>query len=248
MKTKYIIIILIPAMLYFGSIGCVRRLPEVAVQDASKYKNYQSQNDIGIAVDVFFEKKRLKKFFGSDLLADYDILPVNIVVENNLRQPLLIATENILLLKTDTEMQKPSGNPARPLDAQMTKLQSAQDATNNAMLAINVISPAAGLILLPVGLILVDQAALIQSIRRNIDAKALYDKSIYNKGELHQGFVYLPFKDLEKLNIARLQINVKNIKTEAITTFAFDIDMSKIKEEVKVRKGEDKNEQQSEKK
>jgi hypothetical protein len=57
---------------------------------------------------------------------------------------------------------------------------------------------------------------------------------------LHHGFVYLVIADSTIFDNANLQVKVKNIKTEAITTF--DFNMAAFKEEAvkRIKKGDQK--------
>ncbi len=224
MKPKNIIIILkivlIPLILYSALIGCAGSLPEVEVQHISKYKTFQNQNGISIAIDPFFEGNRLNKFFGTNVLSDYDILPVHIIIENNIDQPILILREDILLLNANKEIiQKPSTNPAEPVEKRKRAMETTRAVTG--------------------GWLWGSLAMRYANIAMNIRTKSFYEKIINNKGELHHGFVYFTIKDLAILdNNAKVQVMAKNINTDAITTFEFDVDMT-IKGEIKRRKMEE---------
>ena len=226
MKSKNINIILkialISLILYSASIGCAGSLPEVEVQHISKYKTFQNQNGVSIAIDPFFEEERLDKFFGTDVLSGDDILPVHIIIENNMDQPILILRENILLLNANKEIiQKPSTNPAEPVEKRRRAMQITYAASGG-------------------GLLWASLAKRYANIEMNIKTKSFYEKTINNKGELHHGFVYFILKDLPILdNNAKIQVTAKNINSEAITTFVFDVKMADIIEEIKLRKEEE---------
>lgn len=226
MKSRNITIILkialISMVLYSASIGCAGSLPEVEVQHISKYKTFQNQNGVSIAVDPFFEEKRLDKFFGTDVLSGYDILPVHIIIENNTDQPILILRENILLLNANKEIiQKPSTNPAEPVEKRKRAMEITTAVSGG-------------------GLLWASLAKRYANIEMNIKTKSFYEKAISNKGELHHGFVYFILKDLAILdNNAKIQVMAKNINTEAITTFVFDVKMADIIGEIKQRKEEE---------
>ena len=225
MKSKNINIILkialISLILYSASIGCAGSLPEAEIQHISKYKTFQNQNGVSIAIDPFFEEERLDKFFGTDVLSGDDILPVHIIIENNMDQPILILRENILLLNANKEIiQKPSTNPAEPVEKRRRAMQITYAASGG-------------------GLLWASLAKRYANIEMNIKTKSFYEKTI-NKGELHHGFVYFILKDLPILdNNAKIQVTAKNINSEAITTFVFDVKMADIIEEIKLRKEEE---------
>ena len=243
MKSKNINIILkialISLILYSASIGCAGSLPEVEVQHISKYKTFQNQNGVSIAIDPFFEEKRLNKFFGTDVLSGDDILPVHIIIENNMDQPILILRENILLLNANKEIiQKPSTNPAEPVEKRRRAMVKTSYLASG-----EVIGAVGGVGGVGVGLVGVLGGSLAMryaNIEMNIKTKSFYEKTINNKGELHHGFVYFILKDLPILdNNAKIQVTAKNINSEAITTFVFDVKMADIIEEIKLRKEEE---------
>ena len=223
MKSKNINFILkialLPLILYSALIGCAGRLPEAEIQHISKYKTFQSQNGVSVAIDAFFEEERLQKFFGTDILSTFDILPVHIIIENNIGQPILIQKENILLLNADNDIiQKPSTDPAQAVE----KRKHAVKAIGGG------------------GLLWQLAANMLERVEINIKTKAFYEKVIDNKGELHHGFVYFILNDLAVLsNNVKIQVMAKNINTEATTTFVFDVDMGAIKGEIKRRKDEE---------
>lgn len=225
MKSRNITIILkialISLILYSASIGCAGRLPEVEVQHISKYKTFQDQNGVSIAIDTFVEEERLQKFFGTDILSTFDILPVHIIIENNIGQSILMQQENILLLNTDNMIiQKPSADPAQAVEKRKQAMRTTQAITGGWLWGM--------------------AAGMLEKIERNIKTRAFYDKIIHNKGELHHGFAYFILNDLAVLDKnAKIQVTAKNINTEAIITFVFDVDMGIIKDEIKWRKEEE---------
>jgi len=223
---------LIFLMLYIGSIGCAKGLPEISVQNISNYKTFQNKNGVSIAIDPFIEEKRLDNFFGTDILEDNSILPVHIIIENNINQPILIEGDNILLVNAKNEIiQKPSLY-SLPVD----KLAPEGGAAIN--MAAYLMGGNLGM---AISSSIYKQAVMnSENVGSNIKIKALYDKSLYNKLELHHGFVYLVIADSAILDNAKLQIKIKNIKTEALTIF--DFNMASLKEEVKLRIKEAKNE------
>lgn len=225
-------IVLMPVMLYLGSAGCAKSLPEITIQNISNYKTFQNKNGVSIAIDPFIEEKRLDNFFGTDILEDNSILPVHIIIENNINQPILIEGDNILLVNAKNEIiQKPSvySTPVEKLGPEGGVAIGMAGFLAGGYLGMFILSG-----------IYKQVAMKSENVESNIKIKALYDKSLYNKLELHHGFVYLVIVDSAILDNAKLQIKIKNIKTEALTIF--DFNMASLKEEVKLRIKEAKNE------
>ena len=225
-------ILLISVMLYLGSTGCAKSLPEITVQNISKYKTFQNKNGVSVAIDPFIEEKRLDNFFGTDLLYDFGILPVHIIIENNINQPILIEGENILLVDAKNEIIQKLSVYSAPVEKLGSEGGAAIGMAGFLM---------GGYLGMFISSSIYHQSVIkSENVESNLKIKALYDKSIYNKLELHHGFVYLVLVDSTILDNANLQIKVKNIKTEALTTF--DFNMASLKKEVKRRIKETKNE------
>ncbi|VAW75309.1 hypothetical protein MNBD_GAMMA13-1589 [hydrothermal vent metagenome] len=196
--------------------GCasIEEFPNTEVKNISKYKTHQNQNGISIAIDLFHEEARLKQFFGTDLLS-YGYLPVNVIIKNTANQFLLVERGNFSLLDVD-KGEVVDISPSSAGSPFKKKLSDLQDlATINTMLTLSILS-------LP-NIILQPYEAHIRGVMQNINAKALYDRSIsYN--ELHHGFIYLDLKKMDfSNNDVILKINIKNLTTGETHAFFFGI-------------------------
>lgn len=233
---KYIIVLIVVSIVF---VGCTKQIVPQAppLQNIAKYITYKNQNDIGVAIDIFFEKERQLQCFGADL-ASYGILPVHVIVENNNNQPLLIENKNIKLLIDKNRLARRNA-----LDnASNSMAKDKQDSDNKAggVLAVSNLVLGAGMFIVPALPLLAaylavggitaansvsDTEPTIHALRKN----AFYDKMFY-KGDKYDGFMYFPLKDIvaEKGN-SILQIDIKNLSTEKTVIFQFDIDTTKIK-------------------
>jgi len=232
---RYIIVLIVVLTVF---VGCTKQiLPQTPpLQNITKYNTYKNQNDIGVAIDIFFEKERQLQIFGADL-SSYGILPVHVIVENNNNQSFLIENKNIKLLIDKNipahrnALDNASNSMAKDKQDSDERAQTVMVASNLAMSAgmfIVPVLPLAAVYFTVLGITAAnsvsDTEPTIHALRKN----AFYDKMFY-KGDKYDGFMYFPLKDIvaEKGN-SILQIDIKNITTEKTVTFQFDIDTTKI--------------------
>lgn len=237
---RYIIVLIVVLTVF---VGCTKQImPQTPPpQNITKYKTYKNQNDIGVAIDVFFEKERQLQCFGVDL-SFYGILPVHVIVENNSNQPILIESKNVKLLIDKNRLahrnalDNASNSMAKDKQESDNRAQKVMVASNfvlgagllGASLFVVPVLPLAAVYFTVLGITAANTASdtepTIHALRKN----AFYDKMFY-KGDKNNGFMYFPLKDIvaEKGN-SILQIDINNLTTEKTVTFQFDIDATKI--------------------
>lgn len=212
-------------------IGCATpsRLPDVPIQRANQYDLWKNHDGLEVAVIPYIEKQKLNEFFGKNLLYE-GILPILVVVDNNTNYPFLVLRENAALFTSDKETTKEGSTLANaPLQSQINKRGAALLTTYSAGALFPILLVPAALATPFTAKADADAVSTMQSISR----KMMLDRSIY-KGESHHGFFYYRFKIREDIRrTERLQVKIKNLLTDDISIFEFDI--SHIMENIKFK-------------
>lgn len=195
-------------------MGCSEtKFSEIQSKPISQYRLMQNNTSLSIAIDPFIEPERLKKYFQKDLLLDFNVVPIFVLVQNNGDEPIFLSNGECFLIGTDGSQiaQSSPVSVAGPIAReQITAAQS--------LAALSLISP------LPVFIYAFsgaekDNFAAVQ----NIINRALYDRILY-RGESHQGFIYFLLKGKGYLKDVRgLKLHVKNPITEEVNALAFSL-------------------------
>jgi hypothetical protein len=198
--------------------------PNVPVDNVSKYNLSVEKEGLAIAVDPFFEKDRLKRFFDTDLL-DNGILPIMIVVENNSKNDGYILDKNSFSIAMKSQ---PTSDSEKTTDPSISLNRKEIDALNYSAIGLIgtslIIGPP---ILLVPGLIADFYAGKKyvdnRKINDNLLKKAFIDKTVY-PNDSHSGFVYFKLKDRDDIqNICELLVVPIKISSDEKVIFEFRI-------------------------
>ncbi len=155
----------------------------------------------------------MQRYFGTDL-SEVDIVPIHLAAKNN--HP----NSTFLLSRDAISLQKPNLAEGLP---QSVKTNGLID-TSNAEATVQG-SGVAGLIALPVGIVMVFQGVKQISdahvIQLNMAAKGLYTKTL-SPGKSCDGFVYFKLSEKDRASEGiRLSLSVKELFSKASYTFSF---------------------------
>lgn len=221
----------------FLIMGCTVKISDVAVKPTPQYKFCQEKGGLKIAIDPFFEKERLKEYFGADLVS-HGILPLLIIVENHHLKAGYLLDKKFFsaALETVKEPETKEGTDPSvsvPKEADVAKWAGLATAEVGVVgpavgaAAGVIVAPGPGLVLIPITLSLAIYATKIEGdilkINDNLSKKAFVDRTVF-PGESHSGFIYFQLKNREGLqNISAIMIKAKQIPSEKELDFIFQI-------------------------
>jgi hypothetical protein len=189
--------------------GCTTlQMPDYPKTAANSLKNATTKNDLCIAVRAITDKNDLDQYFGADLIADNNVLPVYVVAENrNPSTSFLLFKDHIALQHKQTgEDGKRGYDPVtgRSIGGEITSLVGA-----------------GGLVLLFAGQKAQSNAAVI---KQNIVSKELQTRTI-SPGKSVDGFVYFTLPD-KKFSLAdwSVSLDAKELGSNYVHQFLFTIE------------------------
>jgi hypothetical protein len=188
-------------------MSCGVKVHDIKTVDESYSKFSKIQDGLKISVNPFFDKNRLIKFFGDDILSNQGILPIFIRFENqNADDGFMLKGELAALL-----MGKSSETGA--IDLSSSSLFQSEATTYSPLVLVTPISPLIGILAA-----LTSEAhhrnQLITS--QNFKEKMLTDKIVY-PGNYHSGFLYFEVGDKECVSrLEGIVISVRNIRTDEL--------------------------------
>jgi len=190
-------------------------LVENPSQPISEFKLRQNEHGVEIAIDPVIGRSRLEGYFVKDLLRDFNILPLFIVIRNQQDTPILVRNGSFAIIDSN----------GRSL-AQSAPISTTDPLVRGAANKERLI--AAGLLFTPLLVFaFLDRPDDYRAAADNIQKRALFDRVLY-KGEDHRGFVYFGLQDNEMIKrIAKLQVEIRAVTTDQTLVLMFDLDLAK---------------------
>lgn len=249
-KDLAVLISIVICITFFSSCAPIQ-LPELSSKP-ELVPQHQSREEEGllITIDPFLDKKKVKQFFGVDLISK-NIIPVLVHVENRSKKSnFYLLKEGCVLLTgsgTERSLDQPSAEQkgirqehiavaaskaavngslawVTASEAAATKAWGAGGGAFPAASTASVATASVALVTLPVVLAWAEKKITdAQIIHQNMIEKQLQERTL-SYGQSHRGFLYFKLQDGSSLeDTSKIELKVKDILTKKITNFAFKL-------------------------
>ncbi len=191
-------------------IGCTTvNLPDYSPKAFEQYHLYQTKDNLSIAIEPFYDKDKIKKYFGIDLLS-HNILPMFVIAENqNPTSSFVLLKEQFSISKCDTKE-----NVNFPYDGSMERVFTSSHTTADVLLI-------SGSILL--GFVGAKMHADALAEKYNISAKELQSETI-SPNKSQNGFVYFRFQNIDDIAACSIaNLKALNLQTDEVIRFTFSL-------------------------